>query len=178
MTKEANGQPLPWTVRVDDAERRQLTGHMTATPGQRAAIAKLAGLRSVERLAFDYEIRALGKRRFRLDGKVQAEAVRTCVITLASVTEEVAEPVQVEYWPEDTIAEGEPPRIHGVEEDDPREPIVGGRLDIGRVAYETFVAALDPYPRAPGAQFSWTERPEAQEQKISPFAALRKLKSS
>lgn len=174
MTKNEMSQPLPWTVRVDDADRQELVGRLTATPEQRAEIARLAELQSLNRLAFEFEIDAIGKHRFRLIGMVHAEAVQTCVITLAPVPAKMAEPVRVEFWPGERLAGGEPPHLHGADEADEPEQVVAGRLDIGRIAYETFVAALDPYPRAPGAEFSWTE---GGEERGGPFAALQKLKS-
>ncbi len=37
------------------------------------------------------------------------------------------------------------------------EPIEHGRIDVGRIVYETLSAAIDPYPRKAGAEFAADE---------------------
>ena len=58
------------------------------------------------------------------------------------------------------------------------EPIDNGSIALGRVTYELLAAALEPYPRKPGAQLSAeTPVPERSEPDGSgPFAELARLK--
>jgi hypothetical protein len=59
------------------------------------------------------------------------------------------------------------------------EPIVGGRIDMGPVIYETLATGLDPYPKREGASFAWSSHATenaGEEKPESPFAALKRLK--
>jgi hypothetical protein len=48
---------------------------------------------------------------------------------------------------------------------------------VGRIVYETVSAALDPYPRKSGAEFTWSDPREAEAAaRANPFALLKKLK--
>jgi hypothetical protein len=58
-------------------------------------------------------------------------------------------------------------------DEDPPDPIVDGRIDLGALAAEFLALGLDPYPRKPGAAFAGAE-PEPE--RDSPFAALARLK--
>jgi len=57
------------------------------------------------------------------------------------------------------------------------EPLRDDLIDVGRIVYETFSAALDPYPRKSGAEFTWSDPREAEATaRSNPFAVLKKLK--
>ena len=53
------------------------------------------------------------------------------------------------------------------------EPLTGGVIDLGVIATEFLILAIDPYPRKPGAVF---EAPDAPDDSDQPFAALAALK--
>ena len=65
-----------------------------------------------------------------------------------------------------TTSDGEVP--------DPPEPIVGGIIDLGRLATDAVFLGIDPYPRKPGAAFDVPATPPDPED--HPFAALKALK--
>lgn len=67
-----------------------------------------------------------------------------------------------------------PPSFPSHEEEDPPEPIVDGRLDLGALAAEFMALGLDPYPRKPGVSFKPVE--EDPEPDDSPFADLARLR--
>ena len=58
-----------------------------------------------------------------------------------------------------------------LDEEDPPDPIVDGKVDLGALAAEFLALALDPYPRKPGAEFAAPEVAEPD----SPFAELARL---
>ena len=58
-------------------------------------------------------------------------------------------------------------------DEEPPEPLIGGKLDLGAIATEFLILGIDPYPRKPGAQFS---PPKADDAGAHPFAALEALK--
>ena len=57
--------------------------------------------------------------------------------------------------------------------DDPPEPLVGGKVDLGAIATEFLILGLDPYPRKPGTVFAC---PSAGDDISHPFSALAALK--
>ena len=65
-------------------------------------------------------------------------------------------------------------RFPAHEEDDPPDPIVDGKIDLGALAAEFVALALDPYPRKPGARFEPVDV-EPDRERI-PFAGLARLK--
>jgi hypothetical protein len=57
---------------------------------------------------------------------------------------------------------------------EPPEPLQDGAIDLGAVATEFLILAVDPYPRRPGAVF---DAPPAGDPAAHPFAALAALKT-
>ena len=55
----------------------------------------------------------------------------------------------------------------------PPEPLVGGSVDLGTLATEFLLLAIDPYPRKEGVKFT---PPKLEEGGERPFAALATLK--
>ena len=73
-----------------------------------------------------------------------------------------------------------------LDSDDPPELMLGGVVDIGEAVAETLGLALDPYPRAPGAELAVSPEEEdagtpqdvtklAENERESPFRALKGL---
>ncbi len=100
-------------------------------------------------------------------------------MTLAPVENVVDEPIDVEFVPPSQIPasaksiqkeEGEDAEIP-----EPPDPIVGGAIDLGRLAMEFLTLGIDPYPRKPGVVFVAPEAPKDPEE--HPFAALKALKT-
>ena len=71
-----------------------------------------------------------------------------------------------------TIVEEEGARIEVTPVDAP-EPLVGGSIDLGAIASEFLMLAIDPYPRKAGVVF---EPPAKDADTDGPFAALAALK--
>ena len=101
-------------------------------------------------------------------GRLSAEVVQDCVVTLEPVTQAVEEEVAL--------------RILGPEEepsDDPDAPdeipAEGDSVDVGEAIAEQLSLALDPYPRAPGAALPGGEE-GLEATPTGPFAGLASLK--
>ncbi len=106
---------------------------------------------------------------WRLKGRVRADAVQTCGLTLEPL------PVTIDHRFSITLAEAVEEEtdeiIIDMDEEAP-DLIEEGRIDLGQYAVEQLALSLDPFPRKPGAEF--VQPPEPTE--ISPFAVLRGLK--
>jgi uncharacterized metal-binding protein YceD (DUF177 family) len=149
----------------------------SATESERAALAKALGLVAVNSLSADLVATAGKRGSFRVEGRVQADIVQTCVVSLAPVPQKIDETIDVRFAP------GEPDDLRAGAEieidigaDDAPEPLQGSSLDLGAVAEEHFVLAIDPYPRAPGAELEPAIEEIEPVRPDSPFAALAGLR--
>jgi uncharacterized metal-binding protein YceD (DUF177 family) len=111
---------------------------------------------------------------WRLDGRVVADAVQTCGLTLEPLPVHVDRKFSVQMVEaterDDADDEGE---IDLELDDDSPDQIEGGSLDLGQYAVEQLALSLDPFPRKPGAVFEQPREPG----EISPFAVLKSLQS-
>jgi len=152
---------------------------IVADETQRAAIATLAEALAVPRFEAMVTLTKTAATRYRLDYRLDVEVVQACVVTLEPVSAIIARNFSRELHfigtgarrPE-TVADLD---LSGGDEEVPEE-IDNLHYDLAGAALEEFLLGLAPYPRAPGVEF--TPAPEAQDAQISPFAALKSLKST
>lgn len=165
-------QEFPWTVPVaaDDIPESGLHMEIEAPAETRAEIARLANLRALPALSAVFHLSRPGAG-VHVAGTVSAQVGQTCVVTLEPMDSAVEEPVDLLFTPQAGEAKAEEISAHGEEE--PPEPLVGGKVDLGAIATEFLILGLDPYPRKPGAQFA---APQADTGGAHPFAALEALK--
>ncbi len=145
---------------------------LRASPAECAALARRFGIPAVHRFEADLRLVPEPGGGVAIEGRIRAEVVQDCVVTLEPVVQQVEEAVHL--------------RILGPGEessDDPESPddvdAPGGVADLGEALAEQLALALDPYPRAPGAVLPdevAAEPEEPPEPAISPFAALAALR--
>ena len=148
-----------------------------ANDEERAALAERFGILSRESLSATIRLRRLpGGDLVRLRGQLKAHVTQACVVSLEPVPEEIEEEFELIYGPKPDEESEE--IVVDMEAMDPPEPIINNAIDIGEAVAEHLALALEPFPRAPGAEF--TEPPEEPEEvleaKPHPFAALASLK--
>jgi hypothetical protein len=104
---------------------------------------------------------------------------QSCVVTLEPIDDTLEESFEATFWPREAM----PPAESGeLAIDDAPEPeaIIAGQIAIGRVVFESLAAALEPYPRKPGAVLDW-QPPSPGEADATPpttpFAVLANLKT-
>ena len=167
--------PLPWSYRTAEVPESGLRERREATVQERAAVAAELGLLTIDSLAAEFAIRALGKGRYRMKGTLTAQLTQACVVTLEPVAQRVEDSFDVEFWPAGTLPQDAEDEVEALTSAE-IEPIEHGHIDAGRIVFETLSAGIDPYPRAPGAEFSEPAVPAPDPAAASPFAALKKLK--
>jgi hypothetical protein len=166
----------PWRVPVatEEIPDTGLRFDLAADEPVRAAIAKVAGLRALPRFEAHFDVTRRGAGGLHVNGKISATVGQTCVVSLEPLDNEVDETVDLLFEPSSPVPEtqgGTAPRLRDVKLDDP-EPLAGGIVDLGALATEFLILALDPYPRKPGAIF---EAPQEGTPERGPFAALSQL---
>lgn len=115
-----------------------------------------------------------------VEGRLIAEVIQSCVVTLDPVRANIDVVFQrayaVEPPPEDDGDLG-PSLLDTV---DPPDPIVDGTVDLGEAVAEELALALDPFPRAVGVAFEEfskkINKSNKLEDKSHPFAVLADLK--
>ncbi|MBR0872381.1 DUF177 domain-containing protein [Bradyrhizobium tropiciagri] len=170
----------PWRVLVNVAQIPETGLHreIEADAAARQAMAGIAELREVisARAALDILPKRDGS--YHVTGRVQARIGQTCVVTLDPIENDIDEPIDVVFAPPEQIPQMADLVDEGEDSDedtpDPPEPIVGGFIDIGRLATDALFLGVDPYPRKPDAVFE--QKLEALDPEDHPFAALKALR--
>lgn len=175
-----HGKDLAWSVSIPVAQIPEDGSHLAleADAAQRAALAALAGLREVSKASAAFDLTHGGDGTVRAVGRVTARIGQTCVVTLEPIESDIDETIDVIFAPpsQQPISSTPAPDVEGDLDEipDPPEPIVGGAIDLGRLAADFLFLGIDPYPRKPDAVF---ERPViAEDPEDHPFAALKALK--
>lgn len=180
LNQDAQETPLKRKVKVaeivDDSPKT-----LNADAAECEAIKDLLDLVALGHLDFTYSLRHGERGRVHLSGRLKADAVQACVVTLEPVPAVIDAPVEMEFWPAPLIADlekrAEDPSQAGLI--DWPEVIDDSVIDLGSVVYETLATSLDPYPRRAGADFQWSQGDlEEQMRKNGPFAGLKRLKDS
>ncbi len=165
----------PWSapVRLSEVQRGARTVHLVADGAARARIADLLGLAALSRL--EGEVTAAPW----LDGaevraRWSADVQQTCSVTAEPFDAVLSGDFHVRAVPADSRAAPSPDAEISVdpEAEDPPDVLEGETLDLAGYLVEALALELDPFPRAPGAEFQPPEEPPEP----SPFAALAALK--
>ena len=109
------------------------------------------------------------------EGEIDAAVVQACVVTGEPIPAKLRAPFHVRYVA-DPFAKSGDEEVELMAEDCDTLPIEDGKIDIGELAAETLVLALDPYPRSTQADAAMQEREGERPDEISAFAALQGLK--
>jgi uncharacterized metal-binding protein YceD (DUF177 family) len=173
MTPESVG-PLSRPVSVQHLPEEGLEVVVEASPEERAALAKDFKLPAIHALEGRFRL-AGTPRRVHVTGAVKARVEQVCVVTLDSFEDMIEEEVEVDFAGSRSGASPSDQEGSGAEAPgyEPPDEIAGGHIDLGALTAEFLVLGLDPYPRKPGAAFSYEGEGNPAE---SPFAALKGLK--
>ena len=148
---------------------------IVASEAERAALAAAYDLVAVNAFAATVRVEPAGKG-VTVEGRVVADIVQTCVVSLVPVDQHIDETFSVRF-----TRDAPPPPKPGTEividtdAPDPPEPLDGPTVDVAALAEEYFVLAIDPYPRAPGASIPAEFAGDPDAAPDSPFAGLADL---
>jgi uncharacterized metal-binding protein YceD (DUF177 family) len=169
---------LTWDYAAAAIPRSGLRQRRSATPEELSGVAAALDLVTCKELSAEFSLVPTVEGRYQLKGQLHATVVQTCVVTLEPVEVALEESFDVAFWPHDDL----PPPASGevdIEEEDAPEGIVGGQLAVGHVVFECLAAAIDPFPKKPGAVLDWhVPTPEGDTDGAqNPFAVLARLKA-
>jgi hypothetical protein len=166
-----------WSVPVALGDVPAGGRHFDLVPDERRrdAIARVAGLAALPRFDASLDVMPRGRGGLHVVGRVSATVGQSCVVTLEPIENEIDEPVDLVFAPVDAApspADGIGGELEIPYEDGP-EPLIDGMIDLGAIAVELLILAIDPYPRKPDAVF---QAPAAGDDSAHPFAVLAALK--
>ena len=162
--------PFSRPLRVDRLPPRPTRQTIVADAAGRAALAEAFGLLALESFEAKVEVEPKGRKgAVRVAGQLEARLTQTCGVTLVPLPAHVEARFTLSFAPVETL-EAEAPELDLTLADlaDP-DPIVDGEIDLGWAVAEQLALAIDPFPRAPGAQFD--PPPEAAEETAAPQTA-------
>ncbi|WP_044560838.1 DUF177 domain-containing protein [Azospirillum sp. B4] len=142
-------------VIADKVSSRESVEKITATPAERAALAKRLDLVSLDSLTALVRLRRIrGGQMVRVTGELEAQVVQSCVVTLEPLPASVRDEFQALFAPAHLVPKDEDDLENlGLDDEvDPPEPIENGRIDIGELVAQHLSLALDPYPRKEDAE--------------------------
>jgi uncharacterized metal-binding protein YceD (DUF177 family) len=160
---------------ADSIGSQPVRRHIEADRIEREKLARRFDLSSLDRLEASLELGRHGGDVIRMKGHLIADAVQSCVVSLAPVPAHLEIDFETSYSALATeLPEAE---VAPLGEDSP-EPIPDGEIDLGEAVAQQFAIALDPYPRAPGAylESKGLEEQSTQAQHKGPFAALAAMR--
>jgi len=138
---------------------------LTATPAECAALAARFGILALDSLGAELHLTTEPEGTVRAEGRIAARLTQACIVTLEPVPQAVDEPVAFRLLPPGREPQDGPEDIDEIECPD-------GTADLGEAVAEQLALALDPYPRAPGAELP----DEATDRSADAFAALSALR--
>jgi uncharacterized metal-binding protein YceD (DUF177 family) len=171
----ADEVPLTWSHAIHDVSARGLDIKRAASNEERLALTKALDVLSVDRFETAYRVTAQSGHRYRIVGTFEADLSQACVVTLDPVRGTIKEEFAVGFCPEeknDTATDAE----RSVLDEPDVEILTSDNLEIGRILYELLAAAVDPFPRKDGAEFSFEDRLGGADKPGNPFAVLATLK--
>lgn len=181
----AQEKPAPEFSRPIDVESLGISPmrlDIQADAEERANLARRFGLVELPSLSASITLERDAAGDIRLSGRLKAEVVQTCVVSLEPVRSTIDARVDRVFSPGAEEGEESSEEIFVAPDiDEPAECLADGFVDAGEAVAETLGLEINPFPRAPGAVFTGAGTgPAGDEQPIEnsgPFAALAKLKT-
>lgn len=150
---------------------------VTADDAECAALAQRLGLRSLRNFAADLVIRRVpGGTAVRIEGRLQADVVQACVVSLQDVHAHVDGAFDT-YFTEDAEKAREEISFTLDDDLDAAEMVHNGMIDLGEVVTQYLSLEIPPYPRAPGVSLAAQLSESGAAKKANPFQALEALKA-
>jgi len=184
-TTDGAAAPFSHPVRPSALGPEEVRFELEADPEVRATLARLFEL--VDVAAFHAVIRlkwVRGGRMLRLRGRLHAEIVQTCVITLERVENTIEESFEILFKPPSADADPDSAALEGeADAMAAAQPLDGDSVDIAEVAAGELALAIDPYPRKTAASLGPPPGPGGRWAAVhqgtgraSPFEMLAALK--
>lgn len=159
--------------RLDELGGAPRAVSIAAEESERAALAARFDLIGIERLEASAELVRDGDT-VTATGKLEGDVTQSCVASGEPVLARIAENFALRFVP--AGAELGADEIELDESDLDEIDYEGSSIDLGETVAQSMALALDPFPRAPGADEKLRAAGVLGEEDAGPFAALKALK--
>lgn len=150
---------------------------LIANEAARAQLVERFGLLALTAFRADLVVTVWRKRGIRAQGRIQADLVQPCVVTLDPVPERIDETITMLFYPEDLSGRQQLEVTVDPLDEEPPDALPYEGVDLGEAVAEQLALALNPYPRVPGAKLDLTPTSDViVEKKPNPFEVLKNLK--
>lgn len=180
--KPAEAPAFSHPVKVGTLSASLTTLRLEADAAALAALARQWNVTEVRSLKAELQIARWKKDGVRVKGRVMADLVQECVVTLEPVESHLDEPVEATFVPDGSklaraLTAETAEMVLDPDGPDAPDIFVGDTIDIGQTVAEHAAMAIDPYPKKPGAAFpGHIESTEKDDKRPNPFAALKDWK--
>lgn len=170
------GHPVP----VHTLSRAKQTKYdLRPDPEEMTRIAGFLKVLDVRDLRFKGILEGEGDEGWRASGRLTGDIDQACVVTLAPVLQRIDEEVSRLYLPNELLDSSEEIDLDPETDDEPDG--FDETIDIGHLMVESVALALEPYPRADGAeldthQFAAPGTEPLTDDDVKPFAKLAALR--
>lgn len=163
-------------VALEDFRGGTVRQSIVASDEECGRLAERLGLAAIDSLSATVTLESRrGGKIIAVEGQFQAVLTQTCVVTLEPLPGTVSEAFAVRLAPAVEADEAEIVDIDPETDDEP-EPLDGDSVDIGELVAQHLSLALDPYPRAEGAELEPETLAAGEDSDEGPFAKLAQLK--
>lgn len=158
-------------IGVDELEDGEVRRTIEAGEEEREALARRFDLVAIDALSACVRVRRMpGGLLVRVEGRLVADAVQRCVVTLAPLPVHIEEDFAETFGPDGYQASD-----GGADADMP-EVLDDSGIDLGELAAQLLSLSLDPYPRTPDANVLQGPREDEDAgDRRRPFAALGEM---
>jgi uncharacterized metal-binding protein YceD (DUF177 family) len=167
---------MPWSqpIEVAGLPPEGRTYELVPDEATRERLAAVANVVAIASLKVSLLARPLGEDGAEVTGSLRGVVRQTCVVSLEEFDNKIAESIAVDFAAE---VQSKAETDDEEEIEDLPDPIVDGKIDLGALATEFLILAIDPYPRKPGAALEVKDVPEeSPEPRRNPFEQLSGLK--
>lgn len=181
MHESESHSPVSFKVFVARLPQKGMPVTIDANERQREALAAEHDLLSVEKFRAELMVTPWKRHGVKVSGRVEADIVQQCVVTLEPLKATIAEAVDGLFLPADSKLgrlgfEGGGEIHIDAEGPDSPETFTGDTIDVGALAEEFFGLGIDPYPRKAEATLASAPEEEASPQPEGPLQEkLRQL---
>lgn len=174
--------PFSYIVKVGHISANPVTVTLSADETEREGLARLWQVDAVKDLSAELQIARWKKDGVKIRGRVVADIVQSCVVTLEPIGSHIDEELEQIFIPEGSklariTLDGQGEMVVDPDGPDAPELFQGDAIDAGAVVAEFAALAIDPYPRKEGVDFQDHIEDDGQnDRKPSAFAALKDWK--
>ncbi|HEX3674342.1 MAG TPA: DUF177 domain-containing protein [Rhizomicrobium sp.] len=169
-----NNPPVEKIYNLSDLSAAGAEIAITAKADELPGLAQWLDVSAVTRFEGTVTLRRLSQTRFAYEGKLVADVVQACVVTLEPVRARIKKQFSRTLHLTTGPAAMRETVIVSPDDDDSPEEIASTRYDLAGPLLEELLLSIDPYPRAAGVAFEPLAGETARE--ASPFAVLKQLK--